>query len=197
MRRDAQVLQECAAPAQRGTYERVTSPGQEAAARLEFGIAREPLQRPLHERVRAAEQFHPGASHVTTEDAADERHGDDHRDYCHWSHAALVTTVDGGLIDRRFVGGALRDGGSGQVEGHCRAGRWAPFGSSAPAATVASMKALVYYGPGKRSWEDVPDPTLVDDRDAIAGLLLTLGTIILASVILIEPATTSSAGLSD
>ena len=38
---------------------------------------------------------------------------------------------------------------------------------------------------------------LLDDRDAIAGLLLTLGTIILASVILIEPATTSSAGLSD
>jgi hypothetical protein len=37
----------------------------------------------------------------------------------------------------------------------------------------------------------------LDDRDAIAGLLLTLGTIILASVILIEPATTSSAGLSD
>ena len=35
------------------------------------------------------------------------------------------------------------------------------------------------------------------DNDATAGLALTLGTIILASVILIEPATTSSAGLSD
>jgi hypothetical protein len=37
----------------------------------------------------------------------------------------------------------------------------------------------------------------LDDRDAIAGLLITLGTIILASVVLIEPATTSSAGLAD
>ena len=35
------------------------------------------------------------------------------------------------------------------------------------------------------------------DNDATAGLMLTLGTIILASVVLIEPATTSSAGLSD
>jgi hypothetical protein len=37
----------------------------------------------------------------------------------------------------------------------------------------------------------------LENRDATAGLLLTLGTIILASVTLIEPATTSSAGLSD
>jgi alcohol dehydrogenase len=29
------------------------------------------------------------------------------------------------------------------------------------------MKALVYEGPGKRSWTDVPDPTIVDPRDAI------------------------------
>ena len=37
----------------------------------------------------------------------------------------------------------------------------------------------------------------IEGRDATAGLLLTLGTIILASIVLIEPATTSSAGLSD
>jgi alcohol dehydrogenase len=29
------------------------------------------------------------------------------------------------------------------------------------------MKALVYHGPGRHSWQDVPDPALVDDRDAI------------------------------
>ena len=31
----------------------------------------------------------------------------------------------------------------------------------------AVMKALVYYGPGKRSWEDVPDPEVTDPEDAI------------------------------
>jgi alcohol dehydrogenase len=29
------------------------------------------------------------------------------------------------------------------------------------------MKALVYHGPGKRSWEDYPDPDLIDPTDAI------------------------------
>lgn len=29
------------------------------------------------------------------------------------------------------------------------------------------MKAIVYHGPGQKSWEDVPDPVLVDDTDAI------------------------------
>jgi alcohol dehydrogenase len=29
------------------------------------------------------------------------------------------------------------------------------------------MKALVYLGPGRRSWETVPDPVLIDDTDAI------------------------------
>jgi alcohol dehydrogenase len=29
------------------------------------------------------------------------------------------------------------------------------------------MKALVYEGPGQKSWKDVPDPTIVDPRDAI------------------------------
>ncbi len=29
------------------------------------------------------------------------------------------------------------------------------------------MKALVYEGPGSKSWKDVPDPTLQDDTDAI------------------------------
>ncbi|MGZ6792164.1 MAG: alcohol dehydrogenase catalytic domain-containing protein, partial [Mycobacteriales bacterium] len=29
------------------------------------------------------------------------------------------------------------------------------------------MKALVYHGPGKHSWESVPDPTVQDDRDAV------------------------------
>jgi alcohol dehydrogenase len=29
------------------------------------------------------------------------------------------------------------------------------------------MKALVYHGPGRKAWEDVPTPTLIDDTDAI------------------------------
>ena len=29
------------------------------------------------------------------------------------------------------------------------------------------MKALVYYGPGKRSWEDMPDPQVQDPDDAV------------------------------
>lgn len=30
------------------------------------------------------------------------------------------------------------------------------------------MKALVYHGPGKRSWEEVPDPQIIDPTDVIA-----------------------------
>jgi alcohol dehydrogenase len=29
------------------------------------------------------------------------------------------------------------------------------------------MKALVYHGPGEKSWEEVPDPVIVDDTDAV------------------------------
>jgi alcohol dehydrogenase len=29
------------------------------------------------------------------------------------------------------------------------------------------MKALVYYGPGKRSWEDVPDAETTDPEDVL------------------------------
>ncbi|NMM18253.1 MAG: zinc-dependent alcohol dehydrogenase family protein [Phycicoccus sp.] len=29
------------------------------------------------------------------------------------------------------------------------------------------MKALVYHGPGKKSWDDVPDPKLLDPTDAV------------------------------
>ena len=29
------------------------------------------------------------------------------------------------------------------------------------------MKALVYHGPGQKAWEEVPDPALSDDTDAI------------------------------
>ena len=32
------------------------------------------------------------------------------------------------------------------------------------------MKALVYHGPGKKSWDDVPDPRIIDDTDAIVGV---------------------------
>ncbi|GAA0319102.1 zinc-dependent alcohol dehydrogenase family protein [Actinoallomurus spadix] len=29
------------------------------------------------------------------------------------------------------------------------------------------MRALVYHGPGRKAWEDVPDPRIVDDTDAV------------------------------
>src|SRR5580765_485531 len=32
------------------------------------------------------------------------------------------------------------------------------------------MKALVYHGPGQRSWEDVPDPTIQEPTDAIVRI---------------------------
>ncbi|MDR1441981.1 MAG: zinc-dependent alcohol dehydrogenase family protein [Bifidobacteriaceae bacterium] len=32
------------------------------------------------------------------------------------------------------------------------------------------MKALVYQGPGKKSWEDVPDPTIQDPNDVIVKI---------------------------
>ena len=31
----------------------------------------------------------------------------------------------------------------------------------------AVLKALVYYGPGKRAWEEVPDPAVIDPEDAV------------------------------
>ncbi|GHG52129.1 alcohol dehydrogenase [Sinomonas cellulolyticus] len=35
------------------------------------------------------------------------------------------------------------------------------------------MKALVYHGPGKKSWEDVPDPVIEDPTDAIVKIETT------------------------
>ncbi|MDO9379017.1 MAG: alcohol dehydrogenase catalytic domain-containing protein [Nocardioidaceae bacterium] len=35
------------------------------------------------------------------------------------------------------------------------------------------MKALVYHGPGSKSWEDVPDPVLQDETDAIVRVETT------------------------
>src|SRR5687768_9129972 len=32
------------------------------------------------------------------------------------------------------------------------------------------MKAVVYHGPGQKSWEDVPDPTLLEPTDAIISV---------------------------
>ena len=34
------------------------------------------------------------------------------------------------------------------------------------------MKALVYHGPGRKAWEDVPAPHIVDETDAIVGVEL-------------------------
>ena len=35
------------------------------------------------------------------------------------------------------------------------------------------MRALVYHGPGHRSWDDVPDPILIEPTDAIIGVDVT------------------------
>ena len=35
------------------------------------------------------------------------------------------------------------------------------------------MKALVYHGPGRRSWEDVADPVIIDGTDAIVRVEAT------------------------
>src|SRR5437764_12000819 len=32
------------------------------------------------------------------------------------------------------------------------------------------MKALVYHGPGQRSWEAVPDPTILEPTDAVVRI---------------------------
>jgi hypothetical protein len=32
------------------------------------------------------------------------------------------------------------------------------------------MRALVYHGVGQKSWDEVPDPQLRDDFDAIVGV---------------------------
>lgn len=32
------------------------------------------------------------------------------------------------------------------------------------------MKALVYHGPGKKSWEEMPDPKIVEDTDAVVRI---------------------------
>ena len=29
------------------------------------------------------------------------------------------------------------------------------------------MRAMVYHGPGQKAWEEVPDPRIIDDADAI------------------------------
>jgi Alcohol dehydrogenase GroES-associated len=31
----------------------------------------------------------------------------------------------------------------------------------------AAMRALVYHGPGQKAWQEVPDPEITDDGDAI------------------------------
>ena len=36
-----------------------------------------------------------------------------------------------------------------------------------------TMKALVYHGPGKKSWEDKPHPQLIETTDAVVKILKT------------------------
>ena len=32
------------------------------------------------------------------------------------------------------------------------------------------MRAMVYHGPGEKSWDDVPDPKIEDDTDAVVRI---------------------------
>ena len=45
--------------------------------------------------------------------------------------------------------------------------------TEAKAAPAATMKALVYHGPGRRSWEDKPRPRLLQSTDAIVRVSTT------------------------
>ena len=42
--------------------------------------------------------------------------------------------------------------------------------SASTLSSSATMKALVYHGPGKRAWEDKPHPTIKDPADAIVRI---------------------------
>src|SRR6187397_1266373 len=44
------------------------------------------------------------------------------------------------------------------------------FASPSVALTLASMKALVYHGPGRRSWEDKPLPAVQEATDAVVRI---------------------------
>jgi alcohol dehydrogenase len=35
------------------------------------------------------------------------------------------------------------------------------------------MHAVVFHGPGQKHWEEVPDPKIVDDSDAIVRITST------------------------
>ncbi len=42
--------------------------------------------------------------------------------------------------------------------------------TNAPTLSTATMKALVYHGPGERAWEDKPRPAIQDPSDAIVRI---------------------------
>ena len=36
------------------------------------------------------------------------------------------------------------------------------------------MEALVYHGPGRKAWEEVPDPGIIDPPDVIVAVAATI-----------------------
>src|SRR5206468_6492524 len=51
---------------------------------------------------------------------------------------------------------------------HCRGRRGFPtFGTPSQANEETVMRALVYHGPGNKAWEEVADPVLQAETDAI------------------------------
>ena len=49
----------------------------------------------------------------------------------------------------------------------------APVAGKQPAVQSSTMKALVYYGPGKKAWEEQPKPVIKETTDAIVKILKT------------------------
>src|SRR3984957_8711259 len=49
----------------------------------------------------------------------------------------------------------------------CRLGRAARLEPRVRRPSEAAMYALVYHGPGQKAWEEVPDPEIIDENDAI------------------------------
>ena len=47
---------------------------------------------------------------------------------------------------------------------------WPEATKGKPLGEGAEVKGLVYHGPGEKSWENVPDPSIVNDTDALVRI---------------------------
>src|SRR5207248_10365304 len=68
--------------------------------------------------------------------------------------------------DRAGAGGIRTCGLVLRLRQHGSSSRLA-FGSESPSSGEKPMKALVYHGPGKKSWDTVADPKPVEPTDIV------------------------------